>query len=50
MLVLALDTTAKTASCAVLEKDAEGYYIPRFYITDVVWDATGGSLTYNPKK
>ena len=24
MLVLALDTTAKTASCAVLEKDADG--------------------------
>ena len=35
----------------VLEKDTEGYYIPRFYITDVVWDATtGGSLTYKPKK
>ena len=34
----------------VLEKDAQGYYIPKFYITDVVWDATGGSLTYNPKK
>lgn len=34
----------------VLEKDAQGYYIPKFYITDVVWDATGGKLTYNPKK
>ena len=34
----------------VLEKDTEGYYTPRFYITDVVWDATGGSLTYDPKK
>ena len=32
MLVSALDTTAKTASCAVLEKDADGERMRDFYI------------------